>query len=245
MAKRVLTHDLSEPLDGATAATIDINTGTGNLTIDRLAGGERLLARGTVEYMEGQDPPQPRVDNGGGRATFALKAPGGRQASFRMPWSACNAATTWQIHLNPTLPSDITAHSGGGNLKLNLAGMALTRLLADSGGGNLDVTLPDNAADLSVRTTTGGGNVAVEVGSGTRGTNTLEARSGAGNVSVRVPGGIAARIYATSGMGKIVMDARFGKTDDHTYQSPGYDNAADKIEMTLQSGAGNVIVESK
>lgn len=245
MARKVLTHNLSAPLGEAIAATIDINAGTGNLTVDKLASGEQLLASGTVEYMEGQDPPTPSVNTSSGQAVFALKAEGGRRPSFRMPWSTYNGATNWQIHLHPGVSSDITAHSGGGNLKLDLAGMVLTRLCADSGGGNLAVVLPNEAANLSVSIRTGGGNVTVEVGSGTRGTNSLEAGSGAGNVVLHVPGGLAARIHATSGMGKIVMDPRFSKTDRNTYESPDYGGAADKIEMTLHSGAGNVTVNTK
>jgi hypothetical protein len=46
---------------------------------------------------------------------------------------------------NPTVSSEITAHSDGGNVRLNLAGMAVTRVSADAGGGNMDGFLPDNA----------------------------------------------------------------------------------------------------
>ncbi len=245
MARKVLTHNLSELLDGAAAATIDINTGTGNLAIDGLATGRQLLASGTVEYMEGQDPPMPSVVTSNGRAAFALKAQGGRQPGFRMPWSTCNGATTWQIHLNPAVSSDITAHSGGGNVKLELAGMLVTRVSADSGGGNLEVVLPENAAALDVAATSGGGNVTVEVGTGTRGANVVEARSGAGNVAVRLPGGLAALIHAATGMGKTIIDPCFNKLEAGTYQSPGYDSAADKVEVSIKSGAGNVSVTIK
>src|SRR5512142_2572232 len=140
MAKKILTQNLSQPLDGASTATIDINAGTGNLTIDGLAS-DGLLAAGTIEYMEGQDPPLPRVQIGNRQAAFALKAEGARQPSFRMPWSTCNGATTWQIHLNPTVAANITAHTGGGNVKLDLAGMVVTRLSTEAGGGNLEVIL--------------------------------------------------------------------------------------------------------
>lgn len=242
MAKRMLTHNLSEPLDGATTASIDINTGTGNLTIDGLASGGQLLATGTVEYMEGQDPPTPRASTSHGQATFALKAEGGRRPSFRMPWSACNGATTWQIHLNPAVSSDITAHSGGGNVKLHLAGMVVARVCADSGGGNLEVVLPENAARLDVAARSGGGNVVVEVGSGAIGSGTVDAESGAGNVTVRVPSGLAARIHATTGMGKAIIDPRFTKLDAGLYQSLDYDSAVDKVEISIKSGAGNVSV---
>lgn len=245
MARKVLIRNLSEPIGSATTATIDINTGMGNLAIDRLASGDKVLASGILEYMEGQDPPTPSVNVSNGRADLRLKAEGGGRRSFRMPWSACNAETNWQIHLNPSISSEITAHSGGGNVKLDLTGLDVTGVMADSGGGNMDVVLPDNAASLDVDAKTGGGNVTVDIGSGTTGSGSIHAQSGAGNVVVRVPSALAARIHATTGLGKAIMDARFGKTDGNTYQSSDYDGAADRVEITISSGAGNVSVNTK
>ncbi len=245
MANRVLTHSLSAPLDGATAAKVDIDCGLGHLTIDGVAAGERVLASGTLQYLEKQGLPVQTLDASNGQATLTLKPGGSARPGFRWPWEACMGAYEWRIHLDPTVACDITAHSDGGNTRLDLAGMAVTRLTADSGGGNMDVVLPDKAADLSVAARTGGGNVSVEVGSGTTGRNTVEATSGAGNVTVRLPGGMAARIQATSGLGKVIVDPRFGKVDGHTYQSPDYDGAADRVELTLKSGAGNVVVSTR
>jgi len=185
------------------------------------------------------------VNTSNGQATLTLRASGTGRPWFRFPWAVCNGATEWQIHLNPNVQSDITAHSGGGNVKLNLAGMAVTRVSADTGGGNMDVVLPDNAANLSVTAKTGAGNVTVEIGSGITGSNTVNANSGAGNVVVRVPSGIAARIHATSGLGKATVDSRFSKIDGNTYQSPDYDGAANRVEITVNSGAGNVSVNTK
>jgi hypothetical protein len=217
----VLIHNLSEPLNGATTAKVDINAGVGNLTIDRLAGGGQLLASGTLQYFEKQGVPTRTLDSGNGQATLTVKGGSKGQPWYRLPWAACNGATVWQIHLAPTVSSDITAHSDGGNVRLDLAGMLITRVSADTGGGNMDVVLPDNAADLSVT-----------------------ARSGAGNVVVTIPSGVAARIHATTGLGKMIVDPRFSKIDKDTYQSPDYDGAAHKAEITLSSGAGNVIVNA-
>ena len=75
--------------------------------------------------------------------------------------------------------------------------------------------------------------------------NVLDASSGAGNVLVRVPRGVAARIHASSGLGKVVVDPRFSKTARDTYQSPDYDGATDRVEITAKSGAGNVIIDSR
>ena len=244
MANNVLTHNLSEPLGAATTAKIDINTGTGNLTIDSLTGGEQLLASGELQYLEKQGLPTQSLNTINGQATLTLKAIGGGKSWLRLPWQACNGATDWQIHLNPNVQSDIAACSGGGNVKLDLAGMAVTRVSADTGGGNMDVVLPDNAADLNVTAKSGGGNVSVEIGGGITGSNSVNASSGAGNVSLRLPDGIAARIHATSGLGKVIMDSRFSKVDRDTYQSPDYDNSANKAEITLSTGAGNVSVST-
>jgi DUF4097 and DUF4098 domain-containing protein YvlB len=155
-----------------------------------------------------------------GQANLTLKSGGKGQTWMRMPWSACNGATDWQIHLNPAVMLDINAHSDGGNVKMNLSGMAVTRVTADTGGGNMEVVLPDKAAGISV-----------------------DAKTGAGNVIVHIPEGIAARIHASSGLGKVILPERFTNVDKNMYQSPDYDKASDKVEITASSGAGNVIVE--
>ena len=245
MANKVLTHNLSEPLEGATRARVDINTGTGNLMIDRLPDGEPLLASGTLEYLLNEGLPTQSVIRSSESASLTLKAKGGSKSWVRLPWSSCNAATDWLIHLNPAVSSDLTAHSGGGNIKLDLADMSITRVSTDSGGGNIDMVLPDKVADLCASARTGAGNVVVELGRGSTGKNTLDATSGAGNVVIRVPGGLAARIHLSTGMGKAVVDPRFVQLDKNTYESLGYDSAADKVEITAKSGAGDVSVSTK
>ncbi len=247
MANKLLTSNLSEMLEGATSVRVDISSGPGHLTIDRLAAGEPVLASGTLEYFEQQGPPARSLDSQGGQATLAVKAGKGSvgQSWLRLPWAGCGGAYEWQVHLNPAVPSDITAHSGGGNVKLDLARMAITHLVAESGGGNVEVALPDNAASLGATVRTGGGNVRVEVGHGTSGNNAVEATSGAGNVVVLIPSGIAARIHARSGLGKVALDSRFAKIEKDTYQSPDYDSAANRVEITVRSGAGNVSVSAK
>jgi hypothetical protein len=244
VSNNLLIDTLSEPLNGATTAKVDINSGTGNLTIDPLPAGEPVLARGTLQYFEKQGLPAQSVGSENGQVDLTLSAGKGstRQSWFRLPWAACGGAYAWQIHLNPVVASDITVHTDGGNVKLNLTGMAVTHLKADSGGGNMDVALPDHAANLSAAATTGGGNVSVAIGHGATGSNAVVATSGAGNVVVRVPSGMAARVHASSGFGKVIVDTRFSQIDGDTYQSPAYDSAVDTVEITAHSGAGNISV---
>ena len=245
MAKKIFTDTFSEPLNGATTARVEISAGDGNLTIDPLIDGELLLASGTLQYLEKQGAPTRTLVSRDDQAALTLKGGGARQPWFRFPWSACNGATDWEIRLNPTVSSELIAHSDGGNVKLNLAGMAVTRVSADTGGGNIVVILPENATNLNLNAQTGAGNVAVESGNVLMGSNLINAKSGAGNVEVRIPSSVAARIHVTTGVGVASVDPCFSKIDKNIYQSPDFDSAADRVDITIQSGAGNTSVNTK
>ncbi len=73
MTKNVLTYSLSEPLNGATTVKVEINAGDGNLMIDRLAGGEPILASGTLQYLENQGVPACTLNTNDGQATLTLR----------------------------------------------------------------------------------------------------------------------------------------------------------------------------
>lgn len=220
MAKTVHTETFSEPRNGASSVKVEIDAGDGNLVIARLASGESALASGTLQYGERQGRPTRSLTTHGGLATMTLRGGKGGQRWLRMPWSACNGATEWQVNLNPDVSIDLTAHSAGGNIKVDLAGAVATRISAETGGGNVEMVLPGGVAHLGV-----------------------DANTGAGNVTVSIPSGVAARIHATTGLGKAIIDPRFGKADANTYQSPDYDSATHRIEITAKSGAGNVVVK--
>jgi hypothetical protein len=216
------TYVLSEPLDEARVAKVEINADDGNLMIDQLNNGEPVLVSGTLQYFKKQGPPARTLEVKDGQMNFTIRGSRSQRPWIRFPWSACNAAHEWRIHLNPTVSMDLLAHSGGGNVKLDLAGTTLTSLSAVTGGGNIDVILPDILTDLNA-----------------------DINAGAGNVTVQLPGGIEARIHAESGLGKVVVDSGFKKIAEKTYQSDGYDEANKKVTIKATSGLGNVTISSR
>ncbi len=222
MAKKVNTCNFSEPLSGASLAKVQIQVGDGNLTIDGLAGSELILASGVLQYLENQGEPARSMSMNGSQATLTLKASGKGQHWIRLPWSACNGATEWLVHLNSTLTLDITAHTDGGNVRLDFADLTVSQASVDTGGGNLDIVLPDN-----------------------RSCRSLVVKSGAGNVIVDLPEGMAASISATSGLGKVIVDPQYRKVDEKSYRSPDYDTASARVEITASSGAGNVVIKTR
>jgi hypothetical protein len=101
----------------------------------------------------------------------------------------------------------------------------------------MEVVLTDHAANLRAAARAGAGNIAVEIGSDTTGNNTISAKGGAGHVVVRVPRGMPARVHATSGLGKVIVEPGSAKIDDHAYQSPDYERAVNTVEIKAKSGA--------
>lgn len=215
--KNLLSETFTEPLVRATKATIDIHAGDGNLIIDGSAWD--AFASGELQYLEKQARPTRKMAVNNGHASFVLRGGASKQPWFHMPWSACNGATEWQVHLNPGVSADLTAESDGGNIRLDLGGMAISRVSAGTCGGNITVALPAPAGAMS-----------------------LVAKTGAGNVSVDLPAGVPARIHATTGLGKAIIDSSFTQIDKFVYQTPDFAQAADKVEIKISSGAGNVVV---
>ena len=101
-AGSVLTHNLSEPLNGATTAKVDINTGDGNLTIDRLTGGEQVLASGTLQYLENQGLPTRSVNTSNGQATLTLKAAAAGSPGFSSPGQPATGQPSGRSTSTPT-----------------------------------------------------------------------------------------------------------------------------------------------
>jgi len=221
-SKNLLTDELSVPLNGATTARIEINPGDGNLSIDGLISGEDLLVSGALQYFEKKGLPNRNLITHNGEINFSLRGGGMAKPWFRVPWAGCNGGLDWQIHLNPTTSLDLVVQTGGGNVVLDLSGLSISRVLADTGGGNVAIILPATADDLNVT-----------------------AKTGAGVVEVSVPMGIAARIQATTGLGQVTVDPRFGQISKNTYQSADFEQAARKVEITVSSGAGVVNIFSR
>jgi len=242
MAKKIINQGFSTPRNGAKTAKIEIDVSTGNLVFSSLPAGDPQLASGTMQYLEGQEKPIMSVASGKGQTDLSLRAANLGPKWSLLPWKACMGATNWTVNIHPEVIADIRAHSGGGNLQLDLEGMTLQKVSAETGGGNVDLSLPSDMDDFQVLAKSGGGNVKVKIGDRANGTSKVEVGSGAGNVTVTIPRNIAARIHAASGLGKVLIDSRFEKIGDKKYQSPDFEKAASKMEITVQSGAGNVEV---
>jgi hypothetical protein len=123
----------------------------------------------------------------------------------------------WEIQLNKEIPLTLKVDSGASATVIDLSELKVSDIDIDTGASSTELTLPASAGKTSAR---------------------IDA--GAASVKVKVPEGVSARIRIKSGLAGINVSARFPKIDNGLYQSADYETAANRAEVTIETGVGAV-----
>jgi hypothetical protein len=209
-SQTVTTENVSQPLQGATAANVGIDFGVGNLNIGSHAGSDQLVSgrigRGDRETIT-QD-----FHTSGNTAYYTIKS----KTEWAFPFFDQGGINRdWNLDLNPNVPTDLSVNTGVGNATLDLQGLNLTRLDLNTGTGSTVVTLPAH-------------------GNFSAGLN-----AGVGDLTIDVPASMAARIHLDSGLGNRDIPSDYVHTGN-VYESLGYANAEERIDLNISAGVGNI-----
>jgi DUF4097 and DUF4098 domain-containing protein YvlB len=117
----------------------------------------------------------------------------------------------------------VKAHTGGGNIQVEGRAGPVD---AHTGGGNIGI----RQAESPVKAITGAGNVQVEVARAS-GAVEVEMGTGAGNVDLRLPGDVSARVEANTNLGRVQIEPAAGAQDNRGH---GH------LEAVLGDGQGSV-----
>ncbi|HVM72009.1 MAG TPA: DUF5668 domain-containing protein [Anaerolineales bacterium] len=127
----------------------------------------------------------------------------------------------WDIRLNAAIPLNLKVDSGASSTNLDLTDLKVVDLDIDTGASSTDVSLPANA-----------GNTRVDID------------SGASSLTIHIPAGVAALIRVKSGIASINIDTnRFPRLDGGLYQSADYATAANRADITIDTGVGSVEIK--
>ena len=127
----------------------------------------------------------------------------------------------WDIRLNGEIPLSLKIDSGASSTTLDLTNLKVVDLDIDTGASSTEVSLPANA-----------GNTRVDID------------SGASSLILHIPTGVAARIRVKSGIASVNVDAnRFPRQDGGLYQSADYTTAANRADITIDTGVGSVEIK--
>jgi hypothetical protein len=135
-----------------------------------------------------------------------------------LPWLDHDAA--WDVGLTPRIPLDLRLDTGACRSVLDLTELHLRSLELHTGASHTRVRLPRAAGSTSVR-----------------------AETGAAEVVIEVPSGVAARVHGQVAIGALTVDdRRFPKGLDGVYTSPDFATAENRVDVDIRGGLGAVRV---
>jgi serine/threonine protein kinase len=121
------------------------------------------------------------------------------------------------LALNNMVPIDLTVNTGVGETNLDLRSVELSALSIESGVGTVDVKLPTGSYEATMN-------------------------AGVGETTIELPEDSAVDLRVLGGLGDIeVTDSLESVGEDH-WQSPGYEDAEQRIELTITAGVGDLTV---
>lgn len=123
----------------------------------------------------------------------------------------------WELGLTPDLPMELDVSMGAGDMNLDLHEIKLSSLDASQGVGDLSVTLP---AETALK-----GDISQAIG----------------QIVIYIPENVAVRIEVSKAIANLDIPSDFDKRGD-TYYSPGYESAAEQIDLSVSQAIGNIAI---
>lgn len=205
---------ISQPLEGADRADVQISGSVGTLQVNASEASETLI-EGQID-LAGNERVEQNFSMEGETAQYTLRSQGPSGFNF---FNFRNAeARTWNLALNPDVPMALTLDAGVGRSILDLSKLDLTRLDVNLGTGEAVITLPSE------------------------GEFEADVEGGVGELTIRIPEGMAARIRVEQGLGDVDVSGDFERDDD-TYISPNYDESEHRVDLEVNIGVGTVRIE--
>lgn len=151
----------------------------------------------------------------------------GESASLRLRSAALSEAgvvlpglggdgLTWNLGLTREIPLRLHFETGACEAAVDLADLLVEAVHLQTGASRTEMTLPARAGHTRV-----------------------EVESGLAGVVLKVPQGVAARVNVSSGLAGIKVAERFPR-HGAGYLSPDFDEAANKVEISIETGLGSV-----
>jgi hypothetical protein len=202
----------SESLGGLTAATLDLNYNAATVDIQAGSIGDSLY-QARVDYPASDNPPTISLD----RVSGTLEI---HESSSFVPFRLFGSSRRHLVvTLTDRIPWAIQVGGGATNLRLDVRRLQLSKLEVSGGANRLDAQLPS-----------------------AKGTVVIDVSGGASNVTLRAPAQSEWRVTVSGGVSAVTINGSSSGTlgGDFQRQSPGYNSATDRFDITISGGASRV-----
>jgi hypothetical protein len=217
----VVRPDRSTLVNTATAAPPPASIETLALPIDGLSEAEVRIGFGGGELTIHQAEPGMLISGTFEEGvTLREYGPGRIRLEPRDParplvtW----APVHWNFGITGEIPVDLRLDTGANRAVVDLAALRVRRLELHTGASETVLRMP------------------------TAGQTAARIECGFASVTVEVPAGVAARISGSVGIGALEVDHRRFPRLDGGWSTPGFETAADRIDISVSGGFGTVKV---
>lgn len=212
VATNSAAEEIGQSLDEATAAQIVIAPAVGSVRIEALAESNQLVS-GVIRPIRGE-----RVQRDftvrDGTAVFALQSEGNFVGPF---FGGPSNEPNWDLGVSSDVPLELEISLGVGESDVDLTGLTIDDLNVSIGVGQMTVVLPDEGSFWA------------------------EIDSAIGNTVIIIPAEMEVRIDVDTGLAARQLPRNY-RQHDGAYESPGYANAENRIELKVSQAIGNVTI---
>ncbi|RPI22891.1 MAG: hypothetical protein EHM70_23215 [Chloroflexota bacterium] len=208
---------VSQAVDGATQVAVMLRPAVGSILIQPLqdAGSAETLVSGEVRRARSETI-HTDYQVSGKEGDFSMTSEG-----MRMFFPSIGSASwSWDLDFNPAVPLEFDIDLGMGDVRLDLQDLQVNDVHGDIGLGRVEVTLPEQ------------GSLEVDI------------NGAMGETIIIVPAGVEVRLQADTAMSFVSAPDGYTR-DEHTYTSPGYATAENRVDLNLSQAMGHIEVRAE
>jgi hypothetical protein len=206
------TESRTVELGGADSARVRLEMGAGELVV---SGGAGALMDAEFTYNVARWQPEIDYEVDESQGELVVRQPRAQNVGGPLD----EYRYEWNVRLTENIPIDLSVAMGAGESRLDVAALALNALNVDMGAGNCLIDLVGDRDD----------DLAVSV------------QGGVGQLTVRLPDDIGARVEVTGGLGAV--NASGLRTEGDAYVNDAYGSSAVTIQVDIEGGLGEVNLE--
>ncbi|MEW5985509.1 MAG: DUF5668 domain-containing protein [Chloroflexota bacterium] len=234
------------PAEGAQAADVTLDFSFPSVELYALEDSSQLI-EGDVSYTGGLTF-ETGVSDGRAQVNLATTASSSGPFFWLNPsnWGDISDSA-WRLGLNPIVLTDLNLNLASGSAQIDLSELSLSDLTIEGGSGSANVSLP--GGDYDVVYDVASGSVVLTLPADGRHTITID--GGSGSLNLILPAGMVARIEAEDGSGGFNLPDRFDRvsgergSDEGVWETAGYEDAADRLDIFIDAGSGSVNVDEE
>ena len=215
-SQELVVKPVNGELGGAKQVDVTLRLGLGELHLGALSDSERLF-EGHLDYPQRWDAPYVSYRVNGERGQLLVESRG-RQA-WAFPFLGSPVGENWTLEFNRGVPLTFDVDAGVSSSTLDLSRLRLNELRVKAGVGRLVILFPPEGERMSALI-----------------------EGGVGEVVLRIPEELAARLRTEGGLCSVQVDGRFHRSGDR-YETPEYGSSSNCLDVVVKGGVGLVRVE--